>query len=112
MSSIDDYYLVGEPSHAVTLGVIETSISIEDDAAYSAITPKSVLCWVRAMAANQVAMDAPSWATAFATHASGTYNNQWLVLDAAKAKAPLSKAAPLLPDTFVVLEEVPGLVHA
>ena len=69
MSSIDDYYLVGEPSHAVTLGVIETSISIEDDAAYSAITPKSVLCWVRAMAANQVAMDAPSWATAFATHA-------------------------------------------
>lgn len=112
MSSIDDYYLVGEPSHAVTLGVIETSISIEDDAAYSAITPKSVLCWVRAMAANQVAMDAPSWATAFATHASGTYNNQWLVLDVAKAKAPLSKAAPLLPDTFVVLEEVPGLVHS
>ena len=115
MSSIDDYYLVGEPTANVNLGVIETSISIEDGSAYSAVTPKSVLCWVRSMAANQVAMDAPSWAKAFATHASGTYNNQWLVIDNTKAEKGLSAtngANALEKDTFWVLEEVPGLVHA
>ena len=71
------------------------------------------------MAANQIATDAPSWASAFATHASGTYNNQWLVLDVTLAKKGLEKTsqnannAPALPkDTFWVLEEVPGLVHA
>eukprot|EP00966_Prymnesium_polylepis_P313089 7234194-Prymnesium_polylepis.1 len=112
MSSIDDYYLVGEPTAGVTLGVIETSINIDDASAYKAVTPRSVLCWLRSMAANQLATDAPSWASTFGTEASGTYNNQWLVLDVAKAAGRTAAGAPLAPNTFWVLEEVPGLVHA
>jgi hypothetical protein len=61
------YYLVGERAPAdaalsadaptpsdVTLGVIETSINIDDERAYRHVTPRSVLCWVRSMAANQL----------------------------------------------------------
>ena len=70
LASIDDYYLVKEDD--VTLGVIETSISIEDRRAYKALTPQSVLCWVRSMVANQLATDAPSWAKTFATEARPT----------------------------------------
>lgn len=113
MSSIDDYYLIGEAGDSpTTLSVIETSINIDDPKAYAAVTPQSVLCWVRSMVANQIALDAPSWATAFSTHASGTYNNQWMVLNIALANKHVATRAPLPADTFWVLEEVPGLVHA
>ena len=48
----------------------------------------------------------------FATDASGTYNNQWLVLDVTRAAWRLAHGMALQADTFWVLEEVPGLVHA
>jgi len=111
LASIDDYYLVREDASRTTLGVIETSVNIEDQKAYQAITPQSVLCWVRSMVANQLALSAPSWVSAFATHASGTYNNQWQVIDVTLAMKSTSVGQELLEDTFWVAEEVPGLVH-
>jgi len=111
LASIDDYYLVGEPATSTVLGVIETSINIDDRSAYQAITPQSVLCWIRSMVANQLAVDAPGWADSFGLEASGTYNNQWMVLDVAKARTRTERGLSLLPNTFIVLEEVPGLVH-
>lgn len=112
LASIDDYYLMAEPQSKTTLGVIETSISIDDHAAYKAVKPQSVLCWLRSMVANQLALDAPGWAAAFGEHASGTYNNQWMVLDVGRAQASAGAGKPLAADAFWVLEEVPGLVHA
>ena len=78
MSSIDDYYLVGEPTANVNLGVIETSISIEDGSAYSAVAKVGPL--LGALNGRESARDprAPSWAKAFATHASGAIiTNGW-----------------------------------
>lgn len=112
LASIDDYYLMEDDDHLTTLGVIETSINIDDHAAYKAVKPQSVLCWVRSMVANQLALDAPGWAAAFGEHASGTYNNQWMVLDIGRARASAGAGKPLAADSFWVLEEVPGLVHA
>jgi len=110
MASIDDYYLVADG--ATTLGVIETSINIDKLSAYKHVKAQSVLCWIRSMAANWMATDSPSWATIFSKSASGTYNNQWLILDVTKAQGQLSQRKDLAEDTFWVLEEVPGLVHA
>ena len=127
LSSVDDWFLIGEPNLATTsdsdsasstkLSVIETSLEIQDMNAYKAIKGDSVLCWIRTMVANQLAMDAPGWAHTFAKQASGTYNNQWMVLDVNKAQeAAMAAIVPglgeLPADTFWVLEEVPGLVHA
>ena len=52
------------------------------------------------MVANQLAMDAPGWAHTFAKQASGTYNNQWMVLDVRKAQKAVASAGELLDDTF------------
>ena len=126
LSSIDDWFLIGEAdlttsdSHynpnsrlpSTRLSVIETSLEIQDINAYKAIKSASVLCWIRTMVANQLGMDAPGWAHTFAQQASGTYNNQWMVLDVNKAQEAILKAGELPDDTFWVIEEVPGLVHA
>ena len=108
LSSVDDWFLIGGPNlttsdgqdASATLSVIETSLEIEDVQAYTAIRSDSVLCWIRTMVANQLAMDAPGWAHTFAKQASGTYNNQWMVLDVHKAQQAVASAGELLDDTF------------
>jgi hypothetical protein len=49
-----------------------------------------------------------NWGELFSKYHSGTYNNQWLVVD--PAKFPLSPDTPA--DVLWVLEEAPGLIHA
>ena len=122
ISSVDDWFLVADQNLATsdnhlmqgttTLSVMETSLEIQDVNAYKAIKVQSVLCWIRSMVANQLAMDAPGWAHTFAQQASGTYNNQWMVLDVNKAQKATQSAGELPDDTFWVIEEVPGLMHA
>lgn len=91
------------------LAVIETSFGVRNQSAYDYLTPQSVLCWLRTMASNMLATDAKSWTDLFAKYHSGTYNNQWMVVD--PAKFPLSSDASDS-DLFWVLEEAPGLIHA
>uniref|UniRef100_A0A7S2XB89 Phospholipase B-like n=1 Tax=Lotharella oceanica TaxID=641309 RepID=A0A7S2XB89_9EUKA len=99
------------PAHtdeASSLVVIETSNNIYRHSAYSALTSQSVMCFARTAVANALAVDAPGWAKWFSVSRSGTYNNQWMVLDLNK----FVKGQALANDTFWVLEEVPGLIHA
>lgn len=73
---------------------------------FDLVTPRSCLCWARAITANSLASTAPSWATLFAKEASGTYTNQWQILD-------LSRFTPgqdLPVESFVIAEEIPGEV--
>lgn len=37
--------------------------------------------WIRTIVANRVATDGKSWSNYFSMHNSGTYNNQWMVVD-------------------------------
>lgn len=98
VASVDDYYVLGGTSR---LTVLETSNNVYNASVYAQyLTPQSNMCWVRTMAANLLATDGETWAAAFAQYASGTYNNQWLLLDAnhfaataPAAKAPLPPAA-------------------
>eukprot|EP00929_Paragymnodinium_shiwhaense_P119613 TRINITY_DN91515_c0_g1_i1.p1 TRINITY_DN91515_c0_g1~~TRINITY_DN91515_c0_g1_i1.p1 ORF type:complete len:627 (+),score=68.27 TRINITY_DN91515_c0_g1_i1:65-1882(+) len=111
--SIDDYYVISETgsaadNEATSLAVIETSLNVDNRNAYKALTPKSVLYWLRVMASSALATNAPSWARLYEVEKSGTYCNQWMVLDINKFEA----GKDLPKDTFWVLEEVPGLIVA
>ena len=59
------------------LNQTKTTNSVLDAALFDRVTPRSVLTWQRAVAANWLARGGAEWAAYFATHASGTYNNQW-----------------------------------
>jgi hypothetical protein len=61
----------------------------------------------RASIANQLAHSGKSWANIFTLHHSGTYANQWMILDYSKFTA----GSPPKPHFLTVLEEVPGYIH-
>ena len=62
---------------------------------------------VRIIVANRLAVDGNSWCFFFEKFNSGTYNNQWMILDY-KLFEP---GKPLKPDTLWILEQLPGIVE-
>ncbi|GFR89701.1 phospholipase B-like [Elysia marginata] len=103
LQSLDDFYLVGG-----RLAVLQTSNSIYNQELYDLVTPQSLLTWQRVQAANWLASGGEEWAEMFSRHHSGTYNNQYMVLDLSLANT----GKPLLKDTLWVVEEIPGLVES
>jgi hypothetical protein len=51
---------------------------------YDLVTPKSLLTWVRTLHAAWTSDSSPDWASEFLVENSGTYNNQYVVVDAKK----------------------------
>jgi len=110
IASTDDFYMVSGTSQ---LAVIETSLNINDKAAYKNLKPHTVPCWLRSVTANKLAHDAGDWTYLFSQEHSGTYNSQWMVLNIPyfESVKDLSDEEAALPDgTFWVLEEVPGAI--
>jgi hypothetical protein len=104
LTSVDDFYTVDGYSE---LGVMETSNSLYNLTILALIKPESMLSWTRIMVSNQIAKSGYNWAEVFARYHSGSYPNQWMVLD-----LPMFKPNEKLVDGFfTVFEEVPGLVH-
>lgn len=71
------------------------------------IIPQSMLSWGRSHIANQLATDGQSWCDLFSQYHSGTYVNQWMVMN-------FDLFTPLVgpqPGFLYVLEEVPTYVH-
>ncbi|XP_075023385.1 putative phospholipase B-like 2 isoform X5 [Calonectris borealis] len=67
----------------------------------------SVLEWLRNIVANRLARSGPEWAAVFRRFNSGTYNNQWMVVDY-NAFTPGRASPPQ--GVLTVLEQIPGLV--
>jgi len=66
-----------------------------------------VLEFVRAMIANRLADNPTDWVELFKLHNSGTYNNQWMILN----YAAFQPGSPLpFKDVLYVLEQMPGHV--
>eukprot|EP00759_Apiculatamorpha_spiralis_P003639 PhF_6_TR11704/c0_g1_i1/m.19030 len=105
LSSFDDYHVMDNGMVS-----IETSIQVFDYSVYNnnTITPSSLLYWVRVSVANRMAKDSPDWAKIFAKYNSGTYNNQWMVLNLAK----FTPGKDIVPDTLWVVEQMPGWVQS
>ncbi|CAI4228255.1 unnamed protein product [Auanema sp. JU1783] len=101
--SSDDFALMSSG-----LAIIETTISVFNLTLFNETKAVGQLpTWVRAVVANQMARDAREWCHLYAKYNSGTYNNQWAVLDYNK----FEKHKPLAEyGLFYVLEQMPGKI--
>eukprot|EP00775_Hariotina_reticulata_P010288 gene10288-10447_t len=101
ISSMDDFYVLD--SHLI---VTETSNSVLDAKLWSQVVPQAALSWQRVLAANWLSSSGQDWAHWIQQHNSGTYNNQYMVIDM-KHFAPSQE---LQPGLLTVVEQMPGLV--
>jgi hypothetical protein len=86
----------------------ETTFAIFHEELYSDkyVKPDGQLhCWIRSIISSQLSKTASEWVKTFSRYNSGTYNNQWTVVD-----YKLFKPGQELPNTDLVwiLEQVPG----
>jgi hypothetical protein len=101
----DDFYLLSSG-----LVVQETTIGIYNDTVYKLeIKPDTVPEWVRNIVANKLAIGGQEWGDIFTRHNSGTYNNQFMVLDYKKFRPGSST---LQPGTFWFVEQMPGFMES
>jgi hypothetical protein len=100
LHSKDDFYAMER------FVVMETTNSVMNGSLWSALTPHSLLSWQRVTVANGLASSGKGWTDLFNRYSSGTYSNQWMVLD-------LSLFAPGAPlpqqDLLWITESVPGV---
>jgi hypothetical protein len=101
LSSADDYYQMGSG-----LVMLQTTNGIYNTDLYDLLTPKSLLAWQRVRTACQKSHNATEWTDAVARYNSGTYNNQYMVLDLTK----ISLKKGIQDNALRVAEQVPGLV--
>ncbi|XP_057687529.1 putative phospholipase B-like 2 isoform X2 [Corythoichthys intestinalis] len=99
----DDFYILS--SGLVTL---ETTIGNNNPALWKFVQPTgTVMEWLRNIVANRLAVTAKAWVELFRKYNSGTYNNQWMIVD-------YNNFAPgktdIMEDLFVVLEQIPGQI--
>lgn len=99
----DDFYLIN-----TGLAVMETTIGNENSDLWKKVTPiDTVPTSIRNMVANRLSLTGQQWTNTFARFNSGTYNNQWMVLDYKLFESTSQK----LPRGFLwILEQIPGLV--
>jgi hypothetical protein len=90
------------------LAGIETTVNIYNKSLYSNVKSQGQLhTWLRTIVANNMAKTAKEWTRVFRRFNSGTYNNQWVILDYKlfKPGQPLPKKGLMW-----VLEQIPGTV--
>jgi hypothetical protein len=102
LSSLDDWYAVWSSG----IAVLETTNNVFNKSLYAAVVPQSLFAWERVRLANLLAHSAPEWADIFAQHNSGTYNNQYPVINVGK----FVPGQALPSDLLWIVEQVPGLV--
>ncbi|XP_057267237.1 putative phospholipase B-like 2 [Pezoporus wallicus] len=99
----DDFYILSSG-----LVALETTIGNNNPARWKYLEPRgSVLEWLRNIVANRLARSGAEWAAVFRRFNSGTYNNQWMVVD---YNAFTPGRASLPQGVLTVLEQIPGLV--
>nr|CDJ85964.1 Phospholipase B domain containing protein [Haemonchus contortus] len=107
LASADDYTLT-----SAGLASTETTIAIFNKTLYSDayIKPEgSVHCWLRSVIANYLTKTPKEWVKLFSRYNSGTYNNQWTVVDYKKFKPGQE-----IPDKDLlwILEQTPASIKS
>lgn len=103
LSSQDDFYVTSRG-----MALLQTTNSVFNVSLYQAVKPESLLSWHRVRLANELSTSGPEWIDHFTQHASGTYPNQYMIIDY-KLFTP---GQPLLPHTLTVVEEIPTLIES
>ena len=86
------------------LAIIETTIGNSNKDLWKFVKPHGqILEGFRSLIANRLAKNGKHWAKIFARRNSGTYNNQWMVVDFKKfkpgKKLPTKGKVPLIKDS-------------
>ena len=103
LASLDDFYFLDS-----NLLVMETTNSILNKTLYQSMNPKALLTWVRAMVSNRLASSAEDWTNIFKKENSGTYNNQFMILDINKIDLKNKKIPK---KSLMIIEQIPGEVE-
>uniref|UniRef100_A0A672RK58 Phospholipase B-like n=1 Tax=Sinocyclocheilus grahami TaxID=75366 RepID=A0A672RK58_SINGR len=99
----DDFYLLS--SGLVTL---ETTIGNSNAELWRFVRPRgAVMEWLRNIVANRLAQSGQVWTDIFSKYNSGTYNNQWMVID---YKVFVPGQGYTKQGLFTVLEQIPGMI--
>ncbi len=99
LSSIDDFYYLESK-----LLVMETTNLIFNFTLYKDVSANSLLTWVRVMIANRLASSAEEWTNIFKKENSGTYNDQFMILDINKIELNNKSIAD---KTLMIIEQIP-----
>lgn len=99
LSSIDDFYTLSSG-----LVVMETTNGLFNNSLYQFVVPETLLSWVRVVVANRMAQSGQDWTVIFAKHNSGTYNNQWQIIDYNQ----FTPGSPIRDNTLWIIEQIPG----
>lgn len=107
VQSGDDFYVT-----SAGLATLETTTGNNNRSLWQYVTPEGqVLEQVRAMVANRLGHCGMSWSKTFSLYNSGTYNNQWMVVDYKRFKKGTPQS--LLKNKLLwVLEQLPGYIRA
>lgn len=100
--SIDDFYILKSK-----LVVIETTIGNSNTALWKYVTPQTNFYWVRNLVANRLATSGPDWSKWFSLFNSGTYNDEWMIID----YNMFTPGKPLKNGLLTVLNQIPGTVY-
>uniref|UniRef100_A0A8B9U2V8 Phospholipase B-like n=1 Tax=Anas zonorhyncha TaxID=75864 RepID=A0A8B9U2V8_9AVES len=100
--SLDDFYILGSG-----LIMLQTTNSVFNQTLIKQVVPESLFAWQRVRIANMMADGGKAWAETFSRCNSGTYNNQYMVLDLKKVKLQKS----LDEGALYIVEQIPTLVE-
>jgi len=104
MSSADDYYRVSSGLLVTETSLDQYNTSLRQEYVVPHTTPE----FMRVMAANLLASSGAEWTAIFLDNNSGTYNNQYMILDTKRVPTPFDGTQDLPAGTFWVLEQLPG----
>ena len=105
INSDDDYWQAD-----TGLFILETTMHTWNTSLYDVLTPKSVLTWMRVYYATLVSDSGKEWTDNFIIENSGTYNNEYIVLDGKKFEAGKQPAANS--GLLWMIEQYPGIYRA
>ena len=110
-SSYPGMLLSGDDFYMMSSGLVttETTLGNSNPALWQYVVPETVFEGIRNVVANRLACSGKNWSEVFSHHNSGTYNNQWMVVD----YKLFEKGQEQLKNGLLwVLEQLPGIITA
>ncbi|XP_075982708.1 putative phospholipase B-like 2 [Anticarsia gemmatalis] len=109
VQSTDDFYII---SSGLVCG--ETTTGNSNRSLFENVKPRGqILEYARAMVANRLARNGKEWVEIFRKHNSGTYNNQWYIVDYKRFKPRTSQSKGVIKSGLLwVIEQLPGYTEA
>lgn len=102
LQSSDDFYMTNQD-----LVIMETTNEVFNQTLFTKfVVPQTVPFWIRIIVSNRMATNGKQWSEYFTRYNSGTYNNQYQVVDY-KLFTP---GKPVQPNTLWIAEQIPGFV--